>query len=104
MPRGFAQPRPAERSVAVWFSSYAKGNEDEPLVVARAELPAVAGQSVARLAVLHARRLLADPAVFEVIAHRGPSAQPERGDDVIARVCQEPFRGCLTLAPSADTK
>ena len=83
--------------MAVWFSAYARDREDEPLSVTREALPAVHGQDVARLAVLHARRLMADPAVFEVIAHRGPGPEPERGDDVIARVCREKFRGCRRL-------
>lgn len=97
MPRGFAQPRPAPRSISIWFSCYAQDNEDEPLTVIREPLPAVPGQNLAHLAVLHARRLMADPQVHEVIAHRGPSAEPERGDDVIARVCREPFNGSLRL-------
>lgn len=97
MKRGFAPSRQASRTVAVWFSCYAKDQEDEPLSVTREALPAVHGQDVARLAVLHARRLMVDPAVHEVIAHRGPSPEPERGDDVIARVCREEFRGCRRL-------
>lgn len=97
MTRGFAPPRPARRTVAVWFSCYPKGQEDEPLTVTRETLPAAHGQDVARLAVLHARRLLADPQVFEVIAHRGHQPEPERGDDVIARVCREEFRDSKRL-------
>lgn len=96
-PRGFAPPRPARRTLAVWFSCYGQGDEDEPLTVTRETLPAAHGQDIARLAVLHARRLLADPQVHEVIAHRGPSSEPERGDDVIARVCREEFRGSKRL-------
>lgn len=83
--------------MAVWFSTYAKDNEDEPLTVTREALPAVPGQDIARLAVLHARRLQADPAVFEVLAHRGHQREPERGDDVLCRVCREAFRGSLQL-------
>lgn len=83
--------------MAVWFSCYGQGDEDEPLSVTREVLPAAHGQDIARLAVLHARRLLADPQVHEVIAHRGPSQEPERGDDVIARVCREAFRGSRRL-------
>ena len=97
MPRGFAPPRPALRTVAVWFSTYAQGNEDEPLAVTREALPAVPGQDIAGLAVLHARRVMADSQVYEVIAHRGHQREPERGDDVIARVCREAFRGSLQL-------
>ena len=96
-PRGFAPPRPAPRTVAVWFSCYAQGNEDEPLSVTREALPAVPGQDIAHLAVLHARRLMADSQAHEVIAHRGHQREPERGDDVIARVCREAFRGSLQL-------
>jgi hypothetical protein len=33
-----------------------------------------------------------------VIAHRGPSAVPAHGDDVLARVCREPFRLSRRLA------
>lgn len=97
MTRGFAPPRQAARTVAIWFSVYARDQEDEPLSVAREALPAVPGQDVARLAVLYGRRLLEDPAAHEVIAHRGPAPVPERGDDVIARVCREEFRGSLRL-------
>ena len=96
-PRGFAPPRPAPRTVAVWFSTYAQGNEDEPLTVTREVLPAAHGQDIARLAVLHARRLLVDPQVYEVIAHRGHQREPKRGDDVLCRVCREPFRDSQRL-------
>lgn len=97
-PRGFAPPCPAPRTVAVWFSCYGQGDEDEPLSVTRETLPAAHGQDIARLAVLHARRLLVEwPAVFEVIAHRGHQSEPQRGDDVIARVCREAFRGSRRL-------
>lgn len=83
--------------MAVWFSCYGQDNEDEPLTVTRETLPAAHGQDIARLAVLHARRLLVDPQVHEVIAHRGHQSEPERGDDVIARVCREAFRGSRRL-------
>ena len=96
-PRGFAPPRPAPRTVAVWFSCYAQGNEDEPLAVTREALPAVPGQDIAHLAVLHARRLMADSQVHEVIAHRGHQREPERGDDVLCRVCREAFRDSRQL-------
>lgn len=97
MANGFAPPRQPPRTIRVWFSNYAEGEEDEPLAVTQERLPAVPGQDIARLAVLHGRRLLQDPAVFEVIAHRGPHPEPQRGDDVIARVCREPFRGSSQL-------
>ena len=97
MPRGFAPPRPVLRTVAVWFSCYSQGDEDEPLAVTREALPAVPGQDIAHLAVLHARRLMADSQVHEVIAHRGHQREPERGDDVLCRVCREAFRGSLQL-------
>ncbi len=104
MTRGFAPPRLAPRTVSVWFSCYAHDNEDDPVRIIREPLPAVPGQDVARLAVIHARRLLGDPAVYEVIAHRGPHPVPISGLEVIARVCREPFRNCLELSPLADTK
>lgn len=90
---GFGRRQPPPRTIQVWFSLYPRNDEDHPLVINRVSIPCATGQDLARLAVQHARQILSQqPDVFEVIAHRGPSAVPAHGDDVLARVCREPFR------------
>ena len=90
---GFGRRQPPPRAIQVWFSLYPRNDEDQPLAINRVSIPCAAGQNLPRLAVQHARRILTQqPDVFEVIAHRGPSAVPAHGDDVLARVCREPFR------------
>jgi hypothetical protein len=82
----------------VWFGLYSRDNEHEPLAVNRTPITCAPGQDLARQAVRHARQLLGTrPEVFEVLAHRGPHQEPRSGDDVIARVCREPFRDCRRL-------
>ena len=96
--RGFAPSRHQTRTIRLWFSIYSAASEDDPIAVDPLDLPAAAGQSLQNLALIHARRiLLARPAAHEVIAHRGHSAIPARGDDVLVRVCREPFRGSSQL-------
>jgi hypothetical protein len=96
--KGFAPTRHQKRIIRIWFSVYSIASEDDPLSVDSIDLPATAGQSLQKLALVHARRiLLACSDAHEVIAHRGNSPVPARGDDVLARVCREPFRGCSVL-------
>lgn len=96
---GFGRRQPPPRKIKVWFSLYPRNAEDHPLAINRVSIPCAHGQDLARLAVQHARHILAQqPDVFEVIAHRGPSAVPAHGDDVLARVCREPFRLSRRLA------
>ena len=95
---GFAPSVPATRTRRLWFSLYAQDNEDQALAINRVELAYQPGQDVAHLAVLHARSILQQhPDVHEVIAHGGPSEVPSSGDDVLARVCREPFRESVRL-------
>lgn len=95
---GFAPSQPATRTRKVWFSLYTRDNEDQPLAINRVTLFTYPGQDVHGLAVLHARDILqAQPDVFEVIAHGGPHEVPSSGDDVLARVCREPFRDAVRL-------
>jgi hypothetical protein len=90
---GFGITAPPRRTIKVWFSLYHRDDEDTPLAINRVSIPCAPGQDLARLAVHHARDILATQLdVFEVIAHRGPSETPAKGDDVLARVCREPFR------------
>ena len=90
---GFGGPQPPARYIKVWFSIYGRGDEDTTIALERVPLPLAPGQSLEMAAVRHARTLLArTPEAHEVIAHRGPHAVPQRGDDVLARVCREPFR------------
>lgn len=96
---GFGCRQPPPRTIQVWFSLYGRGDEDTTIALERVPLPLSPGQDLARLAVQHARTLLArTPQAYEVIAHRGPSAVPAHGDDVLARVCREPFRLSRILA------
>ena len=90
---GFAPSRPAPATRSIWFSLYARDDEHHPLAVNRVAVPLLHGQTIYRAAVLHARDILQQHLdVWEVIAHRGPHDVPERGDDVLARICREPFR------------
>lgn len=90
---GFGCRQPPPRTIQVWFSLYSRGNEDHPIALNRVPIPLAPGQDLARLAVQHARTLLArTPQAYEVIAHRGQAEIPASGDDVLARVCREPFR------------
>lgn len=90
---GFGKRQDPSRSIRVWLSLYGKGNEDEPVGLERMTLQLVPGQSVEMAAVRAARELLKNRRrVHEVIVHRGPSAVPARGADVLTRVCREPFR------------
>lgn len=96
---GFGRRQPPPRTIKVWFSLYGRGDEDTTIALERVPLPLAPGQSLEMAAVRHARTLLAKvPAAHEVIAHRGPSAVPAHGDDVLARVCREPFRLSRMLA------
>lgn len=98
---GFGAP-PRRRTIGVWFGLYSRDNEHEPLAVDRTPLPCAPGQDLAHQAVRHARDILATrPEVFEVLAHRGPHATPAAGDDVLARVCREPFRHARRLGLTA---
>lgn len=95
---GFAPSQPVTTARKIWFSLYTRDNEDDPLAINRVALHQQPGQSIYRLAVLHARDILqAHPDVWEVIAHRGPSEIPSHGDDVLARICREPFRQSTRL-------
>lgn len=95
---GFAPTAPATRTRRMWFSLYTRDNDDQPLAINRVEIAYQPGQDPAHQAVLHARDILqAQPDVFEVIAHGGPSEVPRSGDDVLARVCREPFRESTRL-------
>jgi hypothetical protein len=88
---GFGAP-PPRRTIGIWFASYHRDNEHEPLAVSREPIACAPGQDLAHQAVRHARGILATrPEVFEVLAHRGPYATPAAGDDVLARVCREAF-------------
>lgn len=90
---GFAPSQPVTSTRRVWFSLYASDNEDHPLAINRVQIEQQHGQDLAQLAVLHARHILrTQPEVFEVIAHAGPYDVPRAGEDVLARVCREPFR------------
>lgn len=94
---GFGAP-PPRRTIGVWFGLYSRDNEHEPLAVNREPIACAPGQDLAQQAVRHARQILgARPEVFEVLAHRGPSATPAAGNGVLARVCRESFRGCRRL-------
>ncbi|GEM_PF-6380898 len=98
MNRGFAPTSHQTRRIRIWLSIYGSASEDDPLSVDPLDLPAAAGQSIHNLALIHARRiLLSHPDAHEVIAHRGSSPIPARGDDVLVRVCREPFRGSSLL-------
>lgn len=95
---GFASSQPAAATRRIWFSLYSRDNEHDPLAINRVALQLQPGQSIYRLAVLQGRAILqAHPDVWEVIAHRGPSEIPSRGDDVLARICREPFRQSTRL-------
>ena len=97
--KGFAPTRQQKRSIRIWFSIYSIDSEDDPLSVDSMDLPATAGQSLQNLALVHAKRALRSRSdAYEVIAHRGSSSLPARGDDVLVRVCCEPFRGCSVLS------
>lgn len=90
---GFAPSRPAATSRRLWFSLYSRDDQDQPLDVLRLDVACQPGQDLARQAVITARDILRRSHVaYEVIAHRGPSKVPAAGDDVLARVCREPFR------------
>jgi hypothetical protein len=90
---GFGGPQPPTRTIKVWFSLYTRNDEDHPLAINRVSIPCAHGQDLAWRAARHARDILTQqPDVYEVIAHRGPSAVPAHGDDVLARICREPFR------------
>lgn len=96
---GFGRRQPPPRTIQVWFSLYGRNNEDHPLAINRVSIPCAHGQDLAWRATRHARNILAEQAeIFEVIAHRGPAEIPAHGDDVLARVCREPFRLSQRLA------
>lgn len=94
---GFASTK-ATTTRRVWFSLYSRDDEHQPIAVNRVTLPLLSGQTIFRASVLHAQAVLQQqPDVWEVIAHRGPTAIPRCGDDVLARICREPFRHCKRL-------
>lgn len=96
---GFGRRQPPPRTIQVWFSLYTRNDEDHPLAINRVSIPCAHGQDLAWRATRHARDILAEQAeIFEVIAHRGPAEIPAHGDDVLARVCREPFRLSQRLA------
>lgn len=100
---GFGRKPQKYRLAKLWFSFYSKDNEDDPFEIERSEIRFLAGQDPVKPAIRLAERLIqSDPRIYEILIHRGPESVPTSGDDVMARVCREPFRDSKKLLPVAD--
>jgi hypothetical protein len=90
--RGFGVSKKKKRSSSYWVACYSKDDEDVPFSVTKKVIDYVPGQDVIKLLLLCCREfLLTTPEAWEVIVHQGPNETPDSGDQVVARLCREPF-------------
>lgn len=92
MTKGFGTTKQKKRSSSYWVACYSKEDEDVPLSVTKKVIDYVPGQDVIKLLLLCCGELLlATPEAWEVIVHQGPHEVPDSGEQVITRLCREPF-------------
>lgn len=98
---GFGRKEQKFRLKKLWFSFYEKDEEDEPVEIVRREVRFLSGQDPVKPALRLAEAFIqCDPDIYEVLIHGGPDPVPASGEDVVARVCREPFKDSLKLSPA----
>jgi hypothetical protein len=92
MTAGFGSQRETTRTTRYWVSCYEQGNEDEAHMVERITVQYLPGQDKDKQMLKHCYKVFKEsPKTWEILVHKGPSEIPASGDDMIARLCREPF-------------
>lgn len=92
MKSGFGAKKSQERTTRYWVSCYEQGNEDEAHMVERITVQYLPGQDKDKVMLKHCYKVFRDsPKTWEILVHKGPTEIPASGDDMIARLCREPF-------------
>lgn len=96
--KGFKSNTQLKHTATYWIASYLKDNEDEPLSIKKQKIEYLPGQDKDKLMLCYCHSIFkSSPEVWEVLVHRGPHEVPDSGDQVVARVSREPFRGSEEL-------
>lgn len=97
MAKGFGPP-PVYKTKQLWVALYSKDNEDEPIEVKQLHIPFRPGQNPVEKARDQAQLWMnQDPNIWDVLIYGGPSPEPASGDDILVRMCREPFKDCEQL-------
>jgi len=97
MKKGFGPP-PVYKTTALWIALYAKDNEDDPIEVKQLHVPFLPGQNPVEKARDQAQLWMNENAeIWDVLIYKGQTPEPSSGEDILVRMCREPFNECEQL-------